>query len=356
MNYYLQLSDSGSTFSGNGTSWFSISNLSFTTSVAVASGSVGRESFGAVSFTIDPSALTATLLALEAAAYNTTTAEIVGYGLANGQQSLFQLDMFKNAYVSGLTMNANGTETVSLGYGDLHQQSYNGLSTTPAASGGWNTATSTADNTNIAAPASFSQIQQSLSPATAPPLVYYVQFRDSSGTALTSPDGKSWFAITATGFGSSTAGAGARINFGDVSFTLAPGQVLPVLLADQPTTVFGQVELAGYTTPSGGTPQLVQDTVFKTAVFTNLATASDGSVAATMFYSAEVDTTYSGQTKTNQRGWDSTQSRVDTTATIAAPKNTLPVAPAAEPASQDYLQLSDSGSTFSGNGTSWFSI
>ena len=50
----------------------------------------------------------------------------------------FQLDLFKGASLSALTMNADGTETVSLAYGDLHEQTYNGSSTTAVATAGWN--------------------------------------------------------------------------------------------------------------------------------------------------------------------------------------------------------------------------
>jgi type VI protein secretion system component Hcp len=331
MNDYLQLTSSAfGTVSESGYSWFAISNVSFST---VYSSSTGHESFGALSFTIDPSALTATLLAIEGPGQSGYSAEIVGYGLVSGQESLFQLDMFKDAYVSALTMNADGTETVSLTYGDLHEQTYNGSSTTAVAKAGWNAVTRAQDSSTITAPARFSQVQTA--PGIVPPLTYYVQFRDTSGTALTSPDGKSWFAVTAVGFGSTAsfnATNSSTFAFGGVSFTLAPGQALPTLFLDQAQgTVFGQVELAGYES-GGAAPELVQDTVFKTATFTTMAAGSDGSVAVTMAYAAQVDTDYTyapnGTSVTTTDGWNGPNGIADDTATIAASATKLPAADA----------------------------
>ena len=162
-----------------------------------------------------------------------------------------------------------------------------------------------------------------------------MQFRDASGAALISPDGKSWFAVTAVGFGSTAsvnAGTGSStLAFGGASFTLAPGQALPALFLDQAQgNVFGQVELAGY--EAGAPPTLVQDTVFKTATFTTMATGSDGSVAVTMAYAAQVETDYTynpnGTFVKTKDGWSSATKSVDTTATNAALPETLPAADA----------------------------
>jgi hypothetical protein len=107
---------------------------------------------------------------------------------------------------------------------------------------------------------------------------------------------------------------------------LAPGQTLPLLFQDQTAdTQFGQVELAGYEVSSGGATQLVEDTVFKTASISSLATGGDGGVTLTMTYADQVDTAYTGTTDTTQ-GWNATTRTTDTTATIAASRMTLPTA------------------------------
>jgi hypothetical protein len=353
MTEYLQLTDSSGTVTEGSDSWFAISDLSFTTSL---SSSTGAESFSAMSFTIDPSALTGSLLQLQGLG-TSVSAEIAGYArVSDGQEGLFQLDMVKTARISALTLNADGSETVTLSYSDLREQTYNGTSTTPVAGAGWNTVAKAADTTSVAAPASFAQVQGALAPNSAVPLEYYVQFRNSSGVALAGPDGKTWFAVTSPSADSTAPAGGGILSFGGMSFTLVPGQALPLLFQDQTTDAqFGQVELAGYEVSSGNSPALIEDTVFGTASIISLATGGDGSVTVTMAYDSEVDTTFAGTTRTTQ-GWNATTGSFDTTATVAAGVAAVPSISAAQPPLIDYLQVTGGFGTVTEGSDSWFAI
>ncbi len=341
LRYFVQFRDqNGAVVQANGASWFAIEGLAFaTTSVLVLSISIGasRIEYGPLSFTLQPSALLPRLFNFSAAGNRLTQVEIAGYDPTGAQ--LRQNILLKAVGVTGLDAGDAGAETVTLQYGGLLLQNVDADGRRRPASG-WNLIRNTPDNTTQPLDGStdhgFAAALTELPTAAADPgtLTYFVQFRDSNGTFLAGNNGETWFAIAGLSFArqnvfdftTSTPGAG-KIDFGGLSFTLAPQSALSILLARQAAgTLFQRVEIAGYA-GSGTGARMVQNLMLISPVgIAALGTGSTGAQTVTLEYGTLVERSYARNlagtnTLASSYTWDSIRSVSNTSAstTTAAP-------------------------------------
>ena len=361
LTYYAQIRlKSGALLTGTGgKTWFAVSDLGFQSAQTLSGANTGRVSFGALSFTLGADAVLPTLLQDTAAATVFQSVELAGYSGMDAGDTLVADDLFKLAVVATDTAHSDGTDTLSLQFGGLLQTAYApDASGTPVqvAAAGWNIVTNSADNTTkpigggttypLAAPVTGAPPTVS-SPG---PLTYYVQFRNASGSYVTTAAGSTWFAISgysqqtvqAVTLDSQSSGSSSgKVDFNPASFTFDDPLLQPLLFQEScQGTPYQSVEIAGYA-GSGNSATLVQDDILKEAVVASVGSGSDNSTAITLAYADLVQRSYvqapTGMTALSSiGGWNAITNTKDTTSAALSSSGSasnadgaIPVAPLA---------------------------
>jgi type VI protein secretion system component Hcp len=285
--YYVQfVTAGGATLSApGGIDWFSIGNLSFSSSDAA-----NKLQFGNLSFSIGPDAILPSLLTDIASGAVITKVEIAGYA-GGGTPQLVQDDIFEDATVNTLSTNAAGTVSLGLTFSTLQEQSD---SASPATTVGWDSATKTQPGAiAIAAPTLGEPAAQAAPGA----LTYYVQIKQANGTILTGPNDSTWFAVTnigdeQTNSVSTNGTPSANLSFGALSFSLPEGTELPTIFLDEAKDIeLGQIELAGYATGASNT--LVVDDLFDNGFISATTNGGeDGTAGISFSYDEFVQQSY----------------------------------------------------------------
>lgn len=375
LTYYVQVrNQAGTLLTGDdGLTWFAASAVSFGSDSAVSSSGVGAAlSYASLDFTLAPNSVRGALFAQQAAKA-VDRIEIAAY---NSAGTLVQDDLFKGALLTTDTLASDGT--AALVYAPVSEV-FNqyapgplGLGTTTTTQG-WNTATNRADTgTATLGGAAGAALD---APAAAPTttaasgaLTYFVQIRNAAGLLLRGAGGQSWFAVSDVGF-ETTQGSGnsGSIVFSNLAFQLGADQIVPGFLTNEGSgQVELQIELAGYAA-NGSSVQLMQDDLFKSAIFASDTRLASGSTALNFFAAGylEKDTAADG-TAAAPVGFNQTTGTADNTTNtvtgsagyaLAAQSKVEPTVASDPAVVTTYMQLRvPNGAITDGNGDSWFAV